>query len=65
MTMRELTGSVIVKWLDVELPKVQNLRADLVGESAEGEIFHLELQSKNEHGMALRMLEQWVQGRRD
>jgi hypothetical protein len=25
LTMRELTGTVVAKWLDVELPKVQNL----------------------------------------
>src|SRR5450755_2246540 len=27
LTMRELTGTAIVKWLDVELPKVQNFAA--------------------------------------
>jgi hypothetical protein len=56
-TIRELTGGAIVNWLDVEFPKVQNLRADMVGESTDGEIFHLELQSRNEPSMALRMLE--------
>jgi hypothetical protein len=28
-TISELTGTAIAKWLDVELPKVQNLRLDL------------------------------------
>ena len=27
-----LSGTGIVQWLDVELPKVQNLRLDLLGE---------------------------------
>lgn len=46
--MRELTGTVIAEWLDVELPKiqkVQSLRLDLLGRSAEGELIHIELQS--------------------
>jgi hypothetical protein len=44
LTMREVTGgATIVNWLDVELPKVQNIRADLLGETAEGDLFHVEL----------------------
>jgi len=38
LTVRELTGTVVVKWLDVELPKVQkvqNLRLDLLGQSVD------------------------------
>ena len=31
LTMRELTGTAVARWLDVELPKVQNLRLDLLG----------------------------------
>lgn len=30
LTMRELTGTAVAKWLDVELPTVQNLRLDLL-----------------------------------
>jgi hypothetical protein len=36
LTMRELTGTAIVMRLDVELPKVQNLRLDLLGETIDG-----------------------------
>ena len=36
LTMRQLTGAVIEKWLDVELPKVQNPRADILGETVDG-----------------------------
>jgi len=33
-TMRALTGVTVTKWLDVELPRVQNQRVDLLGETA-------------------------------
>jgi len=55
--MRQLTGTVVARWLDVELPKVQNLRVDLLGETVEGELVHIELQSSNDASMALRMAE--------
>jgi predicted transposase YdaD len=55
--MRELVGAPVVNWLDVELPKVQNPRVDLLGETALGKLLHLELQSRNDPVMALRMLE--------
>jgi hypothetical protein len=45
LTMRELTGTAVAKWLDVELPKVQNLRLDLLGETVDGGLIHLELQA--------------------
>jgi len=57
LTMRELTGTAIAKWLDVELPKVQNLRLDLLGETAGGDLIHLELQSSNDAAMPFRMIE--------
>jgi hypothetical protein len=56
-TLRELTGTAIAKWLDVELPKVQNLRLDLLGETVDGGLIHLELQSGNDPAMPLRMIE--------
>jgi hypothetical protein len=56
-TISELTGTAIAKWLDVELPKVQNLRLDLLGETVGDELIHLELQSSNDAGMPLRMAE--------
>src|SRR6266446_6563009 len=57
LTIRELTGTTIAKWLNVELPKVQNLRLDLLGEAADGSLVHLELQSGNDTTMPLRMAE--------
>src|SRR5260370_30333568 len=59
LTMRELTGTVVEKWLDVELPKVQNTRMDFLGETDDGDgsLVHLELQSGNDVAMPLRMAE--------
>src|SRR5260370_21630999 len=57
VTMRELAGCTVEKWLDVELPKVQNPRADLLGETSGGGLVHLELQSGNDAAMPLRMAE--------
>jgi predicted transposase YdaD len=55
-----LTGTTVVKWLDGELPKVrnvQNLRLDLLGRTAGGELIHIELQSGNDTAMPFRMIE--------
>jgi hypothetical protein len=41
----------------VEVPKVNNLRVDLLEESPDGELIHIELQAKNEKHFALRMAE--------
>src|SRR6266851_6295737 len=57
LTIRELTGTTIAKWLNVELPKVQNLRLDLLGEAVDGSLVHVELQSGNDPTRPLRMLE--------
>jgi hypothetical protein len=57
LTMRELTGTAVETWLDVELPKVQNLRLDLLGKTAGGGLVHMELQSSNDGAMPFRMLE--------
>jgi hypothetical protein len=57
LAMRELTGTTIAKWLDVELPKVQNLRLDLLGQTVDGDLIHLELQSSNDAAMPFRMIE--------
>jgi hypothetical protein len=57
LTMHELAGTAVHKWLDVELPKVENPRVDLLGEMVDGSLVHLELQSRNEATMPLRMAE--------
>src|SRR5471032_2698192 len=58
LTMRELTGTAIENWIDVELPKVvQNTRVDLLGETVDKGLVHLELQSGHDPDMPLRMAE--------
>jgi predicted transposase YdaD len=57
LTMRELAGTTVARWLSVELPEVRNTRADLLGETVSGELLHLELQSSNDPRMPLRMAE--------
>jgi len=53
----ELTGFRVERWHNVELPSVRHRRADMLGETAQGRLVHIELQSANQAGMALRMLE--------
>ena len=58
LTLRELTGTAIEAWLDVELSKVvQNTRVDLLGETEAKGLVHLELQSGHDATMPLRMAE--------
>ena len=55
--IRMLAGVTIDKWLDIELPKSQNLRMDLLGEDTNGGLHHFELQSTNDIRINLRMAE--------
>jgi predicted transposase YdaD len=57
---RELTGVTITRWLNVEVPEMQNTRVDLLGETGDGSLIHIEFQSHNDNTMALRMLEYCV-----
>jgi predicted transposase YdaD len=57
MAFQALTGGLVERWLDIELPKMQNPRMDLLGEFADGTLLHLELQSGNDAEMPLRMAE--------
>jgi hypothetical protein len=52
-----LTGSSVERWITTELPKVQNLRVDLLAETVDGNLVQIELQRKQEHDFAFRMLE--------
>jgi hypothetical protein len=55
MLLTALTGSPSLRWLNVEVPKVNNLRVDLLGESPDRELIHIELQSRNEKDFPMRM----------
>jgi hypothetical protein len=65
VTIREIGGPPIARWLNVELPEVRNTRVDLLGETAAGELVHIELQSTNEPDMPLRMAEYCLRVRRN
>lgn len=53
----ELTGFRVERWHNTDLPSVRHRRADMLGETAQGTLVHIELQSANHVRMALRMLE--------
>ena len=52
-----MAGVTITKWPNIELPKAQNLRMDLLGEDSDQNLHHFELQSTNDAGINLRMAE--------
>jgi hypothetical protein len=43
--MESITGFAIERWHNVEMPEVRSLRADMIGETAEASVVHIELQS--------------------
>jgi len=53
--VQAIAGGAVKRWLDKELPAIRNTRADLVGETAGGEIVHLEFMSENQKFFELRM----------
>jgi len=56
-SLREVTGVEIAGWLNAELPEFGDRQVDLLGETAGGELIHIELQSANDGAMPLRMAE--------
>src|SRR5579863_163961 len=55
--LAQLTGASSLRWINVEVPKVSNRRVDLLGELPDGNLVHIELQSRNEKDFPLRMAE--------
>jgi predicted transposase YdaD len=55
LLLSTLTGTSGLKWLNVELPKVNNRHLDLLGQNADGDLFGIELQSRNERRFLFRM----------
>ncbi len=55
--LERLAGVRFVRWLNVEVPKVQTAHLDLLAETETGELTHFELQSTNDSKMPLRMAE--------
>jgi len=56
-SLREVTGVEITAWHNVELPELGDRQVDLLGETAIGELIHIELQSTNDAAMPLRLAE--------
>jgi len=52
-----LAGAPVKRWLNVEFAQTQLRRVDLLAELENGELFHVELQSRNDAEIAIRMLE--------
>jgi len=52
---RSVFGGPVVEWLNVELPKIQNLRGDLLARGADGTLRHLELEARNTANLGLRV----------
>jgi len=55
--LQRLTGAPVEHWMNIEIPRVQTGRVDLLGRMAAGGLLHVELQSTNDFQMALRMAE--------
>jgi hypothetical protein len=55
--LRDLTVLPVKEWLNVELPSVENRRADLLLMTIDDELLQIEFQSSNDQWMALRMAE--------
>jgi predicted transposase YdaD len=55
--LKALTGFAIERWHNVEFSEVRTLRVDMVGETADGSLVQIELQSTNDSDMPLRMAE--------
>lgn len=58
--VREIAGVAVARWLNVELPKVENPRVDLLGETADGQLIQFEFQTSNDGKMPLRMAEYYL-----
>ena len=51
---KRLFGSRVVEWLNVEQPKVNNLRVDMLARMDDGTLRHVEFASKNDPDMGFR-----------
>src|SRR5271165_4381632 len=57
LPLRQLHVGPVTEWLNVDLPRSQNRRVDLLGRLADGRLLHIELQSANDRNMPFRMAE--------
>ena len=57
LLLADLAGTTVARWLNVELPELVNRRVDLLGETDDGTLIQIDLQSGHDKTMALRMAE--------
>src|SRR3954452_21436403 len=57
LLLTDLAGTTVARWLNVELPELVNRRVDLLGETDDGTLIQIDLQSGHDKTMALRMAE--------
>ncbi len=60
LVAQRLFGGPVVEWVDIEQPKVTNIRVDLLARLAGGSLRHVELQKKNEADIGRRQAEYYV-----
>ncbi len=46
LVAQRLFGGPVIEWVDIEQPKVTNIRVDLLARLADGSLRHVELQKK-------------------
>jgi hypothetical protein len=57
LVARALFGGPVAEWLNVELPEIRNLRADLLARGVDGSYRHLELEARNTVTLGRRVAE--------
>jgi hypothetical protein len=57
---QRLFGGQVVEWVNVEQPRVTNLRADLLARLEDGSLRHVEVQAKNEPDIGRRQAEYYL-----
>ena len=60
LVAREIFGGRILEWLNVELPRVQNPRVDLLARMADGSLRHVEIESRIGPDLARREAEYYL-----
>ena len=60
LVAKAIFGGTVQSWLNVELPKVQNPRVDLLARRGNGVLCHLELESKNTRDIGRRVTEYYL-----
>jgi hypothetical protein len=60
LVARAIFGGPVEEWLNVELPKIENPRVDLLARGTDGTLRHLELESHNNGKMGRRVAEYYL-----